>query len=201
MSETWGVETMKVNPFDPRAVTQTTDVFSRFRHFHQSGREIPRNSLETEPIQGIMIGIGDAIWSYFSQQLDHPQTSLAAQMHGSCVAASQILHCVPDEHAGIEGLECDDAWNLSRMITFVCNIDFDIGSEYWTQKITVEFSDGRPSASETVRVPKRLTGYVLSNDETLQKWRKITEDVMDMHQRDRIEGLVLGLERWRNWVN
>ena len=62
----------------------------------------------------------------------------------------------------------------------------------WSQKVTITFKNGTTLSAE-VAAPRGVKPD-LSNEEIVEKWKDLTNGVIDDARRDRIEKLCLGLE-------
>jgi aconitate decarboxylase len=62
----------------------------------------------------------------------------------------------------------------------------------WRTNMTVKFRDGT-ELKESVKAPKGIEPAV-SNEDIVDKWRKLVDGILDVERREQIENCVLGLE-------
>ena len=84
-------------------------------------------------------------------------------------------------------LERDDVWRLVDRADCILDEKMAYG-----QKIEVTFKDGKRLTAE-VKAPRGVDP-ALTNEEIVEKWRRLTKGVIDDERRDQIEKLCLGLE-------
>jgi aconitate decarboxylase len=96
-----------------------------------------------------------------------------------------------------EQLDRDEVWELIRKTQCRQVDDFD---SPWTQRVTIDFRDEKPTLVKIVKAPKGIDP-AMSNEEILQKWRLAMETVIDLERRKKIEDLVLNMQTVENIVD
>jgi len=109
-------------------------------------------------------------------------------MSAAYVCATQLLdHQVLAAQLRHDALERDHLWALVDKTT--CK---EGHPSRWMQQATITFKD-RPTLIQRVEAPRGVDP-ALTNEEILQKWRELTDGVIDNERRDKIEKIVLALE-------
>lgn len=152
----------------------------------------PERFTDVGSISKIVIEQSKAPHAHGGQQIDRPITTTGAQMSTRYIAAVQLLdRKVLLEQFAQAKLECDDTWDLVRKVDCVWNEEFDKKSAWYT-RVTVEFSDGERLVEE-MPVSKAI-GRLLPEEKIKEKWRLITNGIIDTKRRDELEDAVLALE-------
>ena len=152
----------------------------------------PERFADLASISEVLIEQSKASHAHGGQQIERPITTTGAQMSTRYITAVQLL----DRHVLLEqfteaNLERGDVWNLVDKIDCVWNKDFDDKGAWYT-KVTVAFADGERLVQE---LPvSRSIGSLLSEDEVKEKWRLITNGIIDSGRRDALENAILALE-------
>ena len=152
----------------------------------------PDRFADIESIDKIVIEQSKAPHAHGGQHIDRPITTTGAQMSTRFVAAMQLL----DREVLLEqfteaSLERDDAWDLVRKIDCVWNGDFDQRSAWYT-RVSVVFTDGEELVYELPLA--KATEKLLDNDKIKDKWRMLTDGIVDAKRRDDLEDTILNLE-------
>lgn len=154
--------------------------------------EHPERFTDPASISQIVIEQSKAPHAHGGQQIDRPITTTGAQMSTRYVAAVQLLdRQVLLEQFTAANLDRDDVWDLARKIDCVWNEDFD-GKSAWYTRVSVAFNDGGELVRE-LPVSKDI-GSLLPEEKIRQKWRVVTEGIIDAERRDGLEDAVLALE-------
>jgi aconitate decarboxylase len=114
-----------------------------------------------------------------------------AQMSAAYTAAVQLVdgQVLPNQFRH-DQLNRGIVWDLIGKTE--CLHAPDLGEDRYTQRVTITLNDGTV-LSETLDNPRSVSPG-LSNQEILEKWRRLTQGIMDEGTRDRIERLVLEME-------
>ena len=152
----------------------------------------PDRFADIESIGKIVIEQSKAPHEHGGQHIDRPITTTGAQMSTRFVAAMQLL----DREVLLEqfteaSLERDDAWDLVRKIDCVWNEEFDQRSAWYT-RVSVVFTDGEELVYELPLA--KATEKLLDNDKIKDKWRMLTDGIVDAKRRDDLEDTILNLE-------
>ena len=152
----------------------------------------PDRFADIESIGKILIEQSNAPYAHGGQHIYRPITTTGAQMSTRFVAAMQLL----DREVLLEqfteaSLERDDAWDLVRKIDCVWNEDFDERSAWYT-RVSVVFTDGDEMVFE-MPLAKAIE-KLLDNEKIRDKWRVLTDGIIDTKRRDDLEAAVLSLE-------
>ena len=155
--------------------------------------QYPERFADIRSISKMMIEQSQAPHAHGGQCIDRPITTTGAQMSTRWVSAVQLIDReVLLEQFAEANLERDETWDLVRKIDCVWNKDFDDKSAWYT-RVTVEFADGEKVVHE-MSVSKS-TERLIGRDKIKEKWRKLTDGIIDVRRRDDLEDAVLSLER------
>jgi aconitate decarboxylase len=128
---------------------------------------------------------------------DKPLTTTSAQMSIQYAAAAQLV----DEQVlmgqfGAEKLNRPLLRELMAKITPNQNKELDrnegLGMS-WQTNMTVKFRDGT-ELKKSVKAPRGIEPAV-SNEEIVDKWRRLVDGILDVERREQIEKCVMGLEQ------
>lgn len=152
----------------------------------------PDSFADIESIDKIVIEQSKAPHTHGGQPIERPITTTGAQMSTRFVAATQLL----DREVLLEqfteaSLMRDDTWHLVRKIDCVWNKGFDERSAWYT-RVSVIFTDGEELVHELPLA--KATEKLLDNDKIRDKWRVLTDEIIDARRRDDLEAAVLSLE-------
>lgn len=126
------------------------------------------------------------------QQIDRPITTTGAQMSTRYIAAVQLLdRKVLLKQFTETNLDRDDVWDLVGKVDCVWNDEFDQKSAWYT-RVLVVFTDGEKFVQE-MPVSKNI-GSLLPGAKIEEKWRVVTNGIIDARRRDDLKNAVLGLE-------
>lgn len=138
----------------------------------------------------ITLEMGEVAHAHGGWDVKRPLTSTGAQMSNAYAAATQLhdgqVLAAQFRH---DMLERDVLWELIEKTT--CHKNENSPSK-WTQSATILFRDGTSITAEVnaawgVDPP-------MTNEEIVEKWRAITENVIDVERREKIEQLCLNIE-------
>ncbi|KAF4947488.1 hypothetical protein F66182_18560, partial [Fusarium sp. NRRL 66182] len=144
-----------------------------------------------DAIASIRIGMTEAAFNHGGFNVKKPVATTGAQMSAAYTAAVQLVdgQVLPNQFKANQ-LERDIVWDLIGKTE--CFHDLDLGEDRYTQRVTITLKDGT-EMSETLDNPRSVSPG-LSNEEILEKWRRLTQDIIDEKTRDRIQQLVLDIE-------
>ena len=124
---------------------------------------------------------------------ERPMTATGSQMNNAYIAAVQLVEKqVLLAQFATRALDSDDIWRLVPLISCEHDPDFDTPKRGCGAHVRMQFADGEV-LEETVDQPRGFDPP-LTNDDIREKWRKLSDGVIDGKRRDEIEKAVLGLE-------
>lgn len=122
---------------------------------------------------------------------EKPISSTGAQMSIQYAAAAQLIdRQVLMEQFGAAKLNRPEIRSLMSKIRPKYNEALD--EERWATIVTVRFRDGK-EVEVSLAAPRNVSPGV-TNEEVVDKWRRLVSGVLDDRRRDEIERCVLGLE-------
>lgn len=152
----------------------------------------PERFADVGSISKIVIEQSKAPHAHGGQHIDRPITTTGAQMSTRYITAVQLLdRKVLLKQFTDANLERDDTWDLIRKIDCVWNKDFDEKSAWYT-RVSVAFADGEELVHEMPL--SNATESLISEDKIKEKWRMITDGIIDDRRRDELEDAVMSLE-------
>ena len=124
---------------------------------------------------------------------ERPMSATGSQMSCAYIAAVQLVERqVLLAQFATRALDSDDVWRLVPLISCEHDPDFDTPKRGCGAHIRMEFADGEVF-EEVVDQPRGFDPP-LTNEAIREKWRELTDGVVDGKRRDEIEKAVLGLE-------
>ncbi|KAF7550234.1 hypothetical protein G7Z17_g5840 [Cylindrodendrum hubeiense] len=181
----WELDQIVVKPYASMAATHSTiDGIIALQ------AKYPSQMAVVDQIRCITVEMSEPAFKKGGWSPTRPLTVTGAQMTATYAAAMQLLdgQVQPAQFAPAQ-LERDDVWALMARIHCVQNTSL----ETYQQRLRVELTGQAETLTEFVAAP-RGNGKPLSNDDILDKWRRLTADVIDLERRDAIERIVLQLE-------
>lgn len=152
----------------------------------------PERFADVGSISKLVIEQSKAPHAHGGQHIDRPITTTGAQMSTRYITAVQLLdRKVLLKQFTDANLERDDTWDLIRKIDCVWNKDFDEKSAWYT-RVSVAFADGEELVHEMPL--SNATESLISEDKIKEKWRMITDGIIDDRRRDELEDAVMSLE-------
>ena len=188
LGQDWrGIEGIRVKEYNSMVATHApADCIATLQE------KYPERFADIESIGKIVIEQSKAPHAHGGQQIDRPITATGAQMSTRFVAAMQLLdRKVLLEQFSEASLARDDTWDLVRKIDCVWNEDFDERSAWYT-RVSVGFTDGEELVYELPLA--KATERLLDNDKIRDKWRMLTDGIIDARRRDDLEDAILNLE-------
>ena len=124
---------------------------------------------------------------------ERPMTATGSQMNCAYIAAVQLVERqVLLAQFATQALDSDDVWRLVPLISCEHDPDFDTPKRGCGAHVRMQFADGEV-LEEVVDQPRGFDPP-LANEEIREKWRGLTDGVIDGKRREGIENAVLGLE-------
>ena len=155
-------------------------------------RKYPKKFEDLESISKVKIEQAKAPHAHGGQQIHRPITATGAQMSTRYITSVQLL----DREVMIKqftkvNLDRDAIWDLVQKVDCTWNESFDKKSDWYT-RVSVAFTDGETLVHEMSL--SRDTESLLSENQIREKWRVITDGIIDDGRRDELEDAVLNLE-------
>jgi len=188
LGETWKLEKIVVKVYASMGATHAAiDCVRALQEKH------PDLMKDVGDMSKIKIEMAESSYKHGGWKGERPLAPIGAQMNTAYVAACQIVdgQVLPAQFSK-KNLDRDAIWSLVDKTECVHNPEMDHGPVY-QQRATVEFRSGRPSISELIEAP-RGAGVPTSNEDVLAKRRHMTQGVIDVERRDKIEKMILNLE-------
>lgn len=154
----------------------------------------PTRMDDLSPLTRMTIRLNHAVYAHCGwPATERPMNATGSQMNCAYIAAVQLVERqVLLAQFATRALNSDDVWRLVPLIFCEHDPGFDTPKRGCGAHIRMEFADGEV-LEEVVDQPRGFDPP-LSNDEIREKWRKLTDDIVDSERREGIEKAVLGLE-------
>ncbi|KAI0967574.1 putative immune-responsive protein [Xylaria arbuscula] len=190
LGTTWEIRNINVKPYASMAATHGTIDCIR-----QIQDQYPGILTDPELVDEIIVEMSDPAFKKGGWTPMRPPEFTSAQMSAPYVAACQIV-----DKAVLAGqftpaaLDRDELWTWVNKIRCVHNPDFDKDNDTALfQRMRVIFHDeSREDIQVFIEAPRGVKP-LLTNLEIREKWTMLTQDVIDVETRDRIEHIVLSL--------
>jgi aconitate decarboxylase len=126
---------------------------------------------------------------------DTPMTSTAAQMSIQYAAAAQLLDReVLMSQYGAQKLNRPEVRRLMERVQPVHEPSFDsVKADQFRTTVTVYIRDSEQPIEDSAQAPRGVMPPA-SNEDIVEKWRRLIHGIIDDGRRDEIEAKVLGLE-------
>jgi aconitate decarboxylase len=186
LGETWQSRLIRVKHHSSMAGTHCTiDCVQALQD------KYPDKLADLDAIASIRVDMTEAAFNHGGFDVKRPVATTGAQMSAAYTAAVQLVdgQVLPNQFRH-DQLNRDIVWDLIGKTE--CLHAPDLGEDRYTQRVTITLNDGTV-LSETLDNPRSVSPG-LSNQEILEKWRRLTQGIMDEGTRDRIERLVLEME-------
>ncbi|KAI1179924.1 hypothetical protein F4777DRAFT_574746 [Nemania sp. FL0916] len=146
-------------------------------------------------IVSIKVGLSGPIYAHDGwEPHERPLSSTGAQMNAAFIGAVQLVSCqVLIAEFSDAALDRDDIWELTHKTKCHHDSQFDKPNHGCGAHVTVEFDDG-VTLEETVQMPKGFDPPI-TDDEIRTKYRKLAASVISQERLEKIEGLVLGMDK------
>ena len=183
-----GIEGVRVKPYSSMISTHApVDCISALQE------KYPAKFSDLENIEGVTIEQSEAPFAHGGQDIDRPINTVGAQMSTKYIAAAQLLDReILIDQFNDENINRDAIWDLANKTSCLWNRDFD-GKSKWYTRVTVRFKDG-DIVTEEVPVSQTM-GSLLSEEKIKEKWKMLTDRVIDAKLRDQLEDMILNLEK------
>lgn len=190
LGETWDTAEIRVKTH--ACVGGAYGVIECIEHLQkQSGDQL--NDLQA--IKEIKLEVSRPLIGHCGWKAERPITSTGAQMNIGYIAAVQLVdRQVLVEQFTESNLDRDAVWELTGKATVVHNERFDRLTYEMGAVVTIEFNDGRPNLQEVVDKPRGMDPPV-TNEEIIEKYRKLTISLLSGDRQKAIEDMVLNLEK------
>lgn len=186
LGETWQSQLIRVKHHSSMAGTHCTiDCVQVLQD------KYPDKLADLDAIASIRLDMTEAAFNHGGFDVKRPVTTTGAQMSAAYTAAVQLVdsQVLPNQFRH-DQLNRGIVWDLIGKTE--CFHAPDLGEDRYTQRVTITLNDGTV-LSETLDNPRSVSPG-LSNQEILEKWRRLTQGIMDEGTRDLIERLVLEME-------
>ena len=124
---------------------------------------------------------------------ERPMTATGSQMNCAYIAAVQLVERqVLLAQFATRALDSSDIWRLVPLISCEHDPSFDTPKRGCGAHVRIQFADGEV-VEEVVDQPRGFDPP-LTNEAIKEKWRELTDGILDTKRRDEIEKAVLTLE-------
>ena len=155
----------------------------------------PEEMKDLNAIERVKLEISKPLIGHCGWKATRPITSTGAQMNANYIAAVQLVdRAVLLEQFAVDKLDRDEVWKLAEKTTCVHNEHFDRLTYEMGSVVTIEFNDGRPTLQKMVEKPRGLDPPIM-NEEIVEKYRRLTANLLSGERQRTIEEKVLGLEK------
>jgi aconitate decarboxylase len=153
--------------------------------------QYPEKLADLKQIASVRVDMTDTAFHHGGFEVKRPLAATGAQMSAAYTAATQLVdgQVLPSQFRH-DQLDRDDVWELVAKTH--CFHALDLGDNRYVQRVTITLSDGTV-LSQTLEAPRSVAPG-LTNAEILEKWRRLTQGLIDEERRDTIETLVLDIE-------
>ncbi|KAF2197443.1 2-methylcitrate dehydratase PrpD [Delitschia confertaspora ATCC 74209] len=190
LGKNWEILNINVKPYASMAATHgTIDCVRRLQDHY------PDVFNDLEAVDEIIVEMSLPAFKKGGWAPKRPVESTSAQMSAPYAAACQIVdRSVLVQQFVPVSLERDEIWKWVDKIRCTHNSEFDKEKKtMWFQRMTVTFRDAAKEKLEVFVPAPRGVKPLLTNKEILEKWRMLTQDMIDGKVKDRIERSVLSL--------
>ena len=155
----------------------------------------PEELTNLNAVKSVKLGVSTSVLGHCGWKAIRPLTSTGAQMNLSFIAALQFLdRQVLLDTFSEDKLDRDELWILAEKITSTHDERFDQLSHEFGSVVTVEFHDSRPESERMVERPIGLERPV-TNEEIVDKYRKLTTGRLSTERQEAIEEIVLNFNK------
>ncbi|KAK5991632.1 Cis-aconitate decarboxylase-like protein oryM [Cladobotryum mycophilum] len=187
LGQEWQMNGVAIKPYATMAGTHNTiDCLIDMRKAHPEVLSNPQN------IDRIVIELSKPAYEHGGWTAERPIAVTGAQMSNSYAAATYIVdNAVPAAQFAARMLDRDEVWELIEKTTCELRDDF---SHMMRTRVSVWLKDrAEPIISD--RPAARGVIPQMPNEEIVEKWRNITANVIDDERRQKIEDLILNLDK------
>lgn len=193
LGEKWEIEDVRIKLHAAMAVLHgTIDCVARLQQAHPERFKDPLAGVDSIVTQHALPAFEHGGWALPPPET--PISSTAAQMSIQYAAAAQLLDGeVLMSQYGAAKMGRPELRQLAARVKPTHNEKFDKEKRMqWRTVVTVRLKDGT-ELEEAVGAPRGIMPPV-TNDEIVDKWRRLTRDVLDDERRQKVESLILRLE-------
>ncbi|KAI8959033.1 putative immune-responsive protein [Daldinia sp. FL1419] len=186
----WEIEGIMVKPYASMAGTHcTVDCMAALRRLY------PKQTGDFSNFESILIELSEPAYHHGGWKAVRPLTSTGAQMSNAYIGAVYLVDDrVTPEQFRNDKLDRDEVWRLVDISTCTHNLEYSKSSQEKARtKVTITFRDGSAALSYEQAAPRGVKPP-LSNEEILEKWRTVTQNIIGDERRSRIEQIVLTLD-------
>ena len=141
-------------------------------------------------ISKVRIILGEAAFHHGGFDIHRPITTTGAQMSNTFVAATQIIHgSVLPAQFGKSMLENDDLWAVVDKTA--CELA-EASESFSAQTVEITLNDGRVLKNSVQSA--HGTNPPLENEEIVEKYDQLVDDIMEKDRAERIKAFVLSLD-------
>lgn len=149
-------------------------------------------------VKGIRIGLSNPIFHHDGWAPEgRPLTTTGAQMNAAYIAATQLVdgEILLSQFAN-SMLDRDEVWELTHKASCYHAEEFDKPNKGCGARVMITFEDDTV-IEDVMDAPK---GYdpPVSNEEIVDKYRRLTRNVISKERQEKIEKLVVGLDSLEN---
>ena len=161
-------------------------------------KEEPEELKDLKAIRSIRLELSKPLIGHCGWNPTRPLAATGAQMNANYIAAVQLV----DQEVLLEQfeeskLDRNEVWELVEKSVCVHNERFDRLSYEMGAVVTIEFKDGRPRLQKVVDKPRGMDPPI-SNQEIVEKYRRLTATLLPRDRQIAIEETVLKLEELEN---
>ena len=158
---------------------------------------LQRRKCSADDIEEISLGLASAGFHHGGWQASRPLTPIGAQMNMAyAVSVAALDGAALTRQFAPERINRDDVWAFMSKVAIRHETAFDSEGPLARGAIdfVMRFTDGT-SERRLLRHPKGEPLPPVSNEDIVRKFRQLTSDIIGADRRQRIEDLVLNLER------
>ena len=161
-------------------------------------KETPEEFDDLKAIRDIRLELSKPLIGHCGWTAARPVAATGAQMNANYIAAVQLV----DQEVLLgqfeeSKLDRDEVWELVEKTVCVHNKRFDRLGYEMGAVVTIEFKDGRRSLQEVVDKPRGMDSPI-ANEEIVEKYRRLTSNMLPRDRQIEIEQTVLSLEKLDN---
>lgn len=161
-------------------------------------KEKPEALKDLKAIKHIKLELSRPLIGHCGWTATRPITATGAQMNANYIAAVQLV----DREVLLEQfeesmLDRDEVWELAEKTVCVHNERFDRLSYEMGAVVTIEFKDDRQSLQKVVDKPRGMDPPI-ADEEIVEKYRRLTANLLPRDRQIAIEETVLSLEKLDN---
>jgi 2-methylcitrate dehydratase PrpD len=187
LGEFWEVEHIVIKPYAAMG-----GIHSPLDALFDVGRQ---RALKADEIARIEVDVSHPIYHHGWWPPVRPLTPVGAQMNiGYCVAVAVVDGAAMVRQFAPARIDSDDVWALVPKVEVRNDPAFDVGgaAKRFQCRVAVTFTDGQ--RIEVLRATARTIESRQSTDEVAQKYRALTDGLIDTSRQKEIEQMVRGIE-------